>query len=74
MILCLESEYGGMNVSEAQEANQLREENSRLKKLVVDLALVKHQRVCRQQESSPGEGQNKWGTSRLSPHFLSPHF
>ncbi len=28
-----------MSVSEAQEAKQLREENTRLKKLVVDLSL-----------------------------------
>jgi putative transposase len=30
------AKYGGMAVSEAQEAKQLREENTRLKKLVVD--------------------------------------
>jgi putative transposase len=33
------AKYGGMEVSEAQEAKQLREENTRLKKLVVDLSL-----------------------------------
>ena len=35
------SKYGGMDVSEAQEVKQLREENTRLKKLVVDLSLDK---------------------------------
>lgn len=35
------AKYGGMEVSEAQEAKQLREENTRLKKLVVDLSLDK---------------------------------
>ena len=35
------SKYGGMDVSEAQEVNQLREENTRLKKLVADLSLDK---------------------------------
>ena len=31
--------YGGMEVSEAQEAKQLRDENTRLKKLVAELSL-----------------------------------
>ena len=35
------SKYGGMDVSEAQEVKQLREENNRLKKLVADLSLDK---------------------------------
>jgi len=35
------SKYGGMDVSEAQETKQLREENARLKKLVADLSLDK---------------------------------
>jgi putative transposase len=33
--------YGGMEVAEAQELKQLRDENSRLKKLVADLSLDK---------------------------------
>ena len=33
--------YGGMDVSEAQEVKQLRDENTKLKKLVVDLSLGK---------------------------------
>ena len=35
------AKYGGMNVSEMQEAKQLRDENSRLRKLVADLSLDK---------------------------------
>ena len=35
------AKYGGMDVSQAQEAKQLRDENSRLRKLVVDLSLDK---------------------------------
>ena len=35
------SKYGGMEVSEAQEVKQLREENARLKRLVADLSLDK---------------------------------
>ena len=35
------AKYGGMDVSEAQEAKQLRDENGRLKKLVADLSLDK---------------------------------
>ena len=35
------SKYGGMDVSEAKEVKQLREENGRLKKLVADLSLDK---------------------------------
>src|SRR5205085_11199430 len=39
--LWLESQVGGMDVSEAQEVKQLRDENTRLKKLVADLSLDK---------------------------------
>lgn len=35
------AKYGGMDVSEAQEAKQLRDENARLKKLVANLSLDK---------------------------------
>ena len=35
------AKYGGMEVSEAQEAKQLRDENTRLRKLVADLSLDK---------------------------------
>jgi len=40
-IYAWKAKYGGMDVSEAQEAKQLREENTKLKKLVVDLSLDK---------------------------------
>jgi putative transposase len=33
------AKYGGMDVTEAQEAKQLRDENTRLRKLVADLSL-----------------------------------
>lgn len=35
------AKYWGMDVSEAQEVKQLRDENARLKKLVADLSLDK---------------------------------
>lgn len=35
------AKYGGMDVSQGQEAKQLREENTRLRKLVADLSLDK---------------------------------
>ena len=40
-IYAWKSKYGGLEVSEAQEVKQLREENGRLKKLVADLSLDK---------------------------------
>jgi len=33
------AKYGGMDVSQAQEAKQLRDENTKLRKLVADLSL-----------------------------------
>lgn len=35
------AKYGGMDVSQAAEAKQLRDENTRLRKLVADLSLDK---------------------------------
>jgi putative transposase len=35
------AKHGGMDASEAQEANQLRDENNRPRKLVADLSLDK---------------------------------
>ena len=40
-IYARKAKYGGLDVSEAQEVKQLREENARLKRLVADLTLDK---------------------------------
>src|ERR1035437_9330273 len=40
-IYAWKAKYGGMDVSEAQEATQLRDENTRLNTLAVDLRLDK---------------------------------
>ena len=40
-IYAWKAKYGGMDVSQAHEVRQLREENARLKKLVADLSLDK---------------------------------
>jgi putative transposase len=40
-IYAWKAKYGGMEVSEAEEVKHLRDENSRLKKLVADLSLDK---------------------------------
>src|SRR5437660_10462817 len=38
-IYAWKAKYGGMDVSQAQEAKQLRDENTKLRKLVADLSL-----------------------------------
>jgi putative transposase len=40
-IYAWKAKYGGMDVSQAQEAKQLRDENTRLRKLVADLSMDK---------------------------------
>ena len=40
-IYAWKAKYGGMEVSQAREAKQLRDENARLRKLVADLSLDK---------------------------------
>ena len=40
-IYAWKAKYGGMDVSQAQEAKQLRDENTRLRKLVAELSLDK---------------------------------
>ena len=40
-IYAWKAKYGGLEVSEAQELRSLRDENTRLKKLVADLSLDK---------------------------------
>jgi putative transposase len=40
-IYAWKAKYGGMDATQAQEAKQLRDENTRLRKLVADLSLDK---------------------------------
>jgi putative transposase len=40
-IYAWKAKYGGMDVSQAQEAKRLRDENTKLRKLVADLSLDK---------------------------------
>ena len=40
-IYAWKSKHGGMDVSEAPEAKRLRDENTRLKKLVADLSWIR---------------------------------
>jgi putative transposase len=40
-IYAWKAKYGGLDVSQAQEVKQLRDENTRLKRLVADLTLDK---------------------------------
>jgi len=56
------AKYGGMDVNQAQEARQLREENARLKKLVADLSLDKDalQSVIRKDGWSSQPGRPLW--------------
>src|SRR6202158_3667643 len=70
-IYAWKAKYGGMDVSEAQEAKQLREENTRLKKLVVDLSLDKEMLkavIAKNGWSSENSGRTRtgcgWGTQR----------
>jgi len=62
--------YGGMDVSQAHEAKQLRDENTRLRKLVADLSLDKEalQSVIRKKagaRSSEGSYRADAGAVRL---------
>ena len=56
-IYAWKAKYGGMDVSQAQEAKQLRDENTKLRKLVADLSLDKEalQSVIR---------KNGWSSSK----------
>src|SRR3972149_5371381 len=62
-IYAWKAKYGGMEVSEAQEVRQLREENARLKRLVADLSLDKDalQSVIRKSAWGPRAGTAVWG-------------
>jgi putative transposase len=61
-IYAWKAKYGGMNVSEAQEAKQLRNENARLKKMLADVMLDKDmlQAVIR---------KNVWSAAGLQQEF-----
>ena len=58
MIYAWKAKYGGMDVSQAQEAKQLRDENTKLRKLVADLQLRKkltrHSRRSHLIQTHPG--------------------
>ena len=62
-IYAWKAKYGGMDVSEAQEVKQLRDENARLKKLVADLSLDKDalQSVIRKNGWSSQFRRRLWG-------------
>ena len=51
------SKYGGMELSEAQEAKRLRDENTKLRKLVADLSLDK-------EALAMVISKNGWGSQR----------
>src|ERR1700687_2635894 len=69
-IYAWKSKYCGMDVSEAQEAKRLRDENGRLRKLVADLSLDKEalQSVIEKNGWSSQRGSHLWSTPvRSSP-------
>ena len=75
-IYAWKAKYGGMDVSEAQEAKQLRDENTKLKKLVVDLSLDKEMLkavIAKNGWSSQTSGRTRTGcvgtTRRASAGF-----
>ena len=81
-IYAWKSKYGGMEVSEAQEVKQLREENARLKRLVADLSLDKdmlqsviRKTHCARRETGGGaaaeSGVCKQRAARLRAHEYS---
>ena len=67
------AKYGGMDVSEAQEVKQLREENSRLKKLVAGLGLDKDTlpSVIRKNTLGSSRDERKCGGSSPSCRAVS---
>jgi len=52
-IYAWKSKYGGMDVSEAQEAKRLRDENSRLRKLVYDFRTNHHFTLKKNPQRAP---------------------
>ena len=68
-IYAWKSKYGGMDVSEAQEVKQLREENARLKKLVADLSLDKDMSLSESAASISSRIRSSLsGSPALSPY------
>src|ERR1700687_2958622 len=70
-IYAWKAKYGGMDVSQAQEAKQLRDENTKLRKLVADLSLDKEMLkavIAKNGWSSENSGRTRtgcgWGTQR----------
>ncbi len=60
-IYAWKAKYGGMDVSQAQEAKQLRDENTKLRKLVADLSLDK--------EALQGTSAPNFSNSSLSGQY-----
>lgn len=60
-----------MEVSEAQEIKQLREENARLKKLVADLRLDKHMLQSVIRKKLTGLVERRAEVRRLKEEFLT---
>src|SRR5947208_15204016 len=65
-IYAWKAKYGGMDVSQAQEAKQLRDENTRLRKLVADLSLDKEalQSVIRKNGAAVEQVQEEYAFSQ----------
>jgi putative transposase len=59
-IYAWKAKYGGMEVSEAQAAKQLRDENARLKKLVVDLSLDREMLNAVIEKNGRGSSPSAW--------------
>jgi putative transposase len=75
-IYAWKAKYGGMNVSEAQEAKRLRDENARLKKILADVMLDKDmlQAVIRKNVWSAAglqqEIQREFRSAQMHPAFF----
>jgi putative transposase len=69
-IYAWKSKYGGMDVSKAQEAKRLRDENARLRKLVADLSLDKDalQYVIKNAGAHSDEGFCRADSSQVCLH------
>jgi putative transposase len=64
------AKYGGMKVSQAQEAKQLRDENTKLRKLVADVSLDKEALqsvIPKKGGTGSAEGSYRADASRVCP-------